>query len=66
MIHIKPDALLVWAVIAAHAFGDEDRAARYRDELQAVASDTRSVGNREPLFFCPVTKGVADFDKTAQ
>ena len=45
-----------WAVLAAHRAGDEGKLTSYREELQALTSNVRAVGTREPLFFSPVTK----------
>src|ERR1017187_484006 len=53
---------LAWAVIAAREVGDRQKQSRYAALLDDEGADIRFATGREPLFFCPTTKGLVNFD----
>ncbi|MBN2007767.1 hypothetical protein JW960_00310 [candidate division KSB1 bacterium] len=57
---------LVWAVVAAHELKDDARRRRYLKEFSDTIMNMRSVGNRKPLFFCPLTKNLVTKEQLNQ
>lgn len=51
---------IAWALIASFEIGDGQREQKYLKEFDTAATYIRCVGNRERMFFCPLTKILAN------
>jgi tetratricopeptide (TPR) repeat protein len=57
---------LAWAIIATCETGEPAKRIRHLKALDALKSEIRSAGGRQPLFFCPATKSLCTFDRLKQ
>ncbi len=53
---------LAWAIIATREVANEEQQNKYTALFEGAGANVRSVGGREPLFFCPMTKTLVNFD----
>lgn len=52
---------LAWGLLASFIIQDQVRADRFRKEFEAVGRNTRSIDNKIPIFFSPVSKNLLKF-----
>jgi len=57
---------IAWALIASHEVGDKEKIKKYTDELEKVGKNIRTVENRDPLFFSPLSKSPVVYDNLKQ
>jgi tetratricopeptide (TPR) repeat protein len=57
---------LAWAVIANHELQQRLPLSKYLKELKVFKTSVRSVGKRDPLFFCPLTKNQVFFSELVE